>query len=327
MFAQYLKSKIKTILGFIVFIGVFVLVAELYDMPTSGCIYAILLCGFFGVVFLGYDYYRYVEKVNKLRHICSSIPFGADSYPQAVDGIEEEYQQIADKLLSVSREAASRLDVERTDMTDYYTMWVHQIKTPIAAMDLLIQSSDCSEKSEMRLELMKIQEYVEMVLQYLRLGSEQTDYIFKKYDLDKILKETLKKYSVVFVKKKLSLNYEPVNVFVMTDEKWLAFIIGQVLSNALKYTNAGSISIYVEGDNVLVIEDTGIGIKPEDIPRVFDRGYTGFNGRNDKKSTGIGLYLCATIAKKLGHSMSIESQVSRGTKVKIDLSSRDMVFE
>jgi signal transduction histidine kinase len=142
-----------------------------------------------------------------------------------------------------------------------------------------------------------------------------------------MLTAVLKKYSVVFVKKKLTLQYEPACTSVVTDEKWLAFIIGQVISNALKYTNSGSISIYMEEEQKLVIEDTGIGIKTEDIPRVFERGYTGYNGRNDKKSTGIGLYLCASVAKKLGHTMSIESEIGRGTKVTIDLKNHNGIVE
>lgn len=327
MLKRYLKGRWTYIAAFVVFQGIFLVIAWLYDVPFDGMVYTLLLSGFFGAAFLLYGYYRYHGKVSELEHIRKSVPFIDEMLPPAVDDCEEEYQLIAEKLLAVSKEAASKLDMERTDMTDYYTMWVHQIKTPIAALDLLIQGSGLSEKSEMRLELMKIEEYVEMVLQYLRLGSEQTDYLFRKQDLDAILKEVLKKYSVVFVKKKLTLQYEPACTSVVTDEKWLAFIIGQVISNALKYTNSGSISIYMEEEQKLVIEDTGIGIKTEDIPRVFERGYTGYNGRNDKKSTGIGLYLCASVAKKLGHTMSIESEIGRGTKVTIDLKNHNGIVE
>lgn len=326
MFGRYLKSKAKSIVGFVVFLMVFILVAKLYDMPAAGCLYAITLCAFFGAVFLAYDCYRYCEKVNQLKHIEGSVPYGSYQYPQAADDIEAEYQAITDKLTAASAEAASKLDIARTDMTDYYTMWVHQIKTPIAALDLLIQSSDSEEKADMKLELMKIQEYVEMVLQYLRLGSEQTDYLFTQQELDLIVKDVIKKYSVVFVKKKLKLNYEPTDVTVITDAKWLSFIIGQLVSNALKYTDSGGISIYMEG-SALVIQDTGIGINAEDLPRIFDRGFTGYNGRNDQKSTGIGLYLCSVIAKRLGHSITAESEVGVGTKLKLDLAYKNVSFE
>jgi signal transduction histidine kinase len=327
MFIKYLRGRWTYIAGFMVFAGIFLLMSWLYDVPAEGMLYTMMLCGFFGAAFLLYGYYRYYGKVKKLEHIRKSIPYGNERFPPATDAVDEEYQQIADRLLATTQEAVSKLDSVRSDMVDYYTMWVHQIKTPIAALGLLIQSEDFPGKAEMKLELMKIEEYVDMVLQYLRLDSEQTDYLFRKHDVDTIIKEVLKKYSVVFIKKKIALDYTPVGITAVTDEKWLAFIIGQVISNALKYTDSGSISIYCGGGSSLVIEDTGIGIKDEDIPRVFDRGFTGYNGRNDKKSTGIGLYLCATIASKLGHSISVESEVGRGTKVMIDLSYKDTIFE
>ncbi|NTV91483.1 MAG: hypothetical protein HGA22_14175, partial [Clostridiales bacterium] len=199
---------------------------------------------------------------------------------------------------------------------------------------------------ELSMELFKIEQYVGMVLQYLRLDSSSTDYLLKTYELDEIVKQAVRKYSRMFIGKRIGLDLKDLNCKVLTDEKWLAFVIEQVLSNALKYTREGTISIYMEqkskditggkdtaggkdaadGDDIaagktLVIEDTGIGIQAEDLPRVFDKGFTGYNGRADKKSTGIGLYLCRRILKKLSHTMSIESEVGSGTRVKIGLDS------
>ena len=119
--------------------------------------------------------------------------------------------------------------------------------------------------------------------------------------------------------KKISLDFQPTNYKVLTDEKWLVFVIEQLLSNAIKYTNKGKISIYPLEDKKLVIEDTGIGISKEDIPRIFDKGFTGYNGRTDKKATGLGLYLCKNILDKLSHKISIESEVGVKTKVILDL--------
>ena len=216
-------------------------------------------------------------------------------------------------------------------MIDYYTLWAHQIKTPIAAMRLLLQSENsCQSKDELTMELFKIEQYVEMVLQYLRLGSDSTDFVIRKQPLDDIVREAVKKYSTTFIKKKISLEYRQTDAVVISDEKWLSFVIEQILSNALKYTYSGKISIYLDENlpNTLVIEDTGIGIQSEDLPRVFDKGYTGYNGRKDKKSTGIGLYLCRQVMNKLGHTMSIESEVGKGTKVKLGLNYHEMsVYE
>lgn len=171
-------------------------------------------------------------------------------------------------------------------------------------------------KKESESELFKIEQYVEMVLQYLRLNSSINDFVLKEYVLDDILRQAVHKYAPMFIRKKLTLNYEPIETKVVTDEKWLVFVIEQILSNAIKYTKTGSISIYEEA-GMLVIEDTGIGILEEDLPRIFENGYTGYNGRSDKKASGIGLYLCRQIFKKLGHKLSVESEAGKGTKVKI----------
>lgn len=211
-------------------------------------------------------------------------------------------------------------------MIEYYTIWAHQIKTPIAAMRLLLQSEKSDMNNELLEQLFKIDQYVDMVLQYLRMEDISSDLLIKSYQLDTIVKQAIRKYSSSFIRKKIKLNYEELNCSVITDEKWLLFVIEQILSNALKYTPQGEISIYMDNELpvTLVIEDTGIGIAEEDLPRIFERGFTGFNGRNDKKSTGIGLYLCKSILNKLSHTITIESEIDKGTRVKIGLDSADI---
>lgn len=202
-------------------------------------------------------------------------------------------------------------------MTDYYTLWAHQIKTPIAAMGLLLQEEP---HPELEGELLKIEQYVEMVLGYLRLGSESTDYVFRNCGLDALVRQAVRKYARLFILKKISLDFQETGKTVLTDEKWLSFVIEQLLSNAVKYTpEGGRVRIYGDGDT-LVIADSGIGIQPEDLPRVFEKGFTGFNGREDKKSTGIGLCLCRQVLDRLNHDISIASRPGQGTLVRLDLS-------
>ncbi len=133
----------------------------------------------------------------------------------------------------------------------------------------------------------------------------------------------IRSFSSDFINKKLRLEYSETGRRVVTDEKWLAFVIEQVLSNAVKYTKAGSISIFADESGSLCIKDTGIGIAVEDLPRIFENGYTGFNGRADKKASGIGLYLCRRICDDLNHGISAESEIGEGTTIKIDMSARD----
>ncbi len=185
-------------------------------------------------------------------------------------------------------------------------------------MSLLLQSDEPPDRDEIAGQLFQIEEYVGMVLSYLRLGSETNDLVLRDLDLDDILRQAVRKYARLFIRKKLTLCYEPVGRRVLTDEKWLLFVVEQLLSNAIKYTPRGSVSLLVEGDELLV-RDTGIGITPEDLPRIGEKGYTGYNGRVDKRSTGIGLYLCRQVLQKLGHSLRIESAPGVGTTVAIGL--------
>ena len=166
----------------------------------------------------------------------------------------------------------------------------------------------------------KIEQYVEMVLGYLRLGSDTTDYVLRSCGLDGLLRQSVRKFARLFILKKISLDLQETGKTVLTDEKWLAFVIEQLLSNALKYTpEGGRIRIFGDGET-LVIADSGIGIRPEDLPRVFEKGFTGYNGREDKKSTGIGLYLCSQVMDRLNHGISITSRPGQGTLVRLDLS-------
>ena len=207
---------------------------------------------------------------------------------------------------------------------DYYTKWVHQIKTPIAGLKLIIQNDYPDKK--MLVELLKIEQYVNMALQYVRLDSIHHDLSFQKVSLDHLVSQEIKKQSLFFFQKNLKVDYQIKDLQILTDEKWSGFVIEQVLSNALKYTKEGSITFYNEGEK-LYIQDSGIGIKESDLPRVFEKGFTGFQGRNDKKASGLGLYLCKNIFNQLDHLISIESKVGQGTTVCLDFSKKEIFIE
>lgn len=237
-----------------------------------------------------------------------------------MDGIEDEdYQTIIQMFQREHGKVITDNQRAYSEMVDYYTIWAHQIKTPIASMRLTLQNEDTALFRQLTNDLFRIEQYVEMVLTFLRLNSESTDYVIREYDLDKIIRQSVKKFAGEFISRKLSLIYEPLHITVLTDEKWLSFVIEQVLSNALKYTPSGSISITMESGNKLCIRDTGIGIAAEDLPRIFEHGYTGYNGRADKKASGIGLYLCKRICARLGHGIEAESKIDEGTCIVIDL--------
>ena len=316
----YIKQNIKVIFLFIVFALVFGIVFSLYDLEIEAIYYSVMLCSFIGLIYICINFINYYKKHIQLYKLQNEISISLENLPSPKTLMEEDYTNLILTLNKEYKNYISKSDIAKSDMIDYYTMWVHQIKTPISAMKLLIQTSESEISSDLSSELFKIEQYVEMVLSYIRLGSNENDFVIKEYDLDNIVRQAIRKYAPLFIRKKINLDFQPTNYKVLTDEKWLVFVIEQLLSNAIKYTNKGKISIYPLEDKKLVIEDTGIGISKEDIPRIFDKGFTGYNGRTDKKATGLGLYLCKNILDKLSHKISIESEVGVKTKVILDLS-------
>ena len=288
--------------------------------------YTALLSGVLALLLALLDLRRFSLRHRQLSDALKSIRVSDEQLPPPENLIEEDYRQLIRALGEEKQRQASAMDLRMSDMQDYFTLWAHQIKTPIAAMRLILQTKPENSAMEIEGELFRVEQYVEMVLNYLRLDSDSTDFVFRTCALDDIIRQCVRKYAKQFIRKRIRLEYEGTALQVLTDEKWLCFAIEQILSNALKYTSAGSIRIFTQGET-LVIADTGMGIAPEDLPRVFEKGYTGYNGRTDKKATGIGLYLCKRILNRLGHEISISAQVGKGTRVSIDLSREELTVE
>lgn len=350
---RYLRSRQRVIGLFLLCMLVFYSICLLYQLENiSKLLYAFFLWGFIGLCYGVLDFMKFAKRLQALNTALINVENMQDLLPAQENTIEEQYRMIIDTLLDERRDLLSRASFKDTDMTDYYTMWAHQIKVPIAAMRLLLQNAESlAEETDIKAhvvssaatvdtdynrllseELFRIEQYVEMVLYYQRLESINSDFLFREYDLRELVNQAVKKYSMFFINKRLTLNIEEFSCKVVTDEKWLQFVIGQVLSNALKYTPRGSITIRFEKSQEgasetvpenapecarLIIEDTGIGIRPEDLPRVFERGFTGYNGRLDKKSTGLGLYLSKKILEKLSHTIEVASDAGKGTRVTI----------
>ena len=327
LFMKYLKSHRRIFLTALGFCFIFVCSFLLYHLPLEALLYPTLLCIGIGLVICAVDFFRVKREHELLQQIRTMTDIMDELFPQADTIQEEDYRQIVRLLHEEHNAYREETDRRYTDMIEYYTVWAHQIKTPIASMRLQMQNEDSTLSRKLTSDLFRVEQYVEMVLTFLRLGSDSTDYVFREYDLDRIVKSSVKKFSHEFINRKLSLIYEPLHTMVITDEKWLSFVIEQVLSNALKYTPAGSITITLESPKTLRIRDTGIGIAPEDLPRIFENGYTGYNGRTDRKASGIGLYLCRRICSNLGHTITAASTLDVGTTIDIDLSQRNIEME
>lgn len=319
VFPAYLRCRRGVIGLFCCFGGIFLVVFRLYGIPMEAVIYPLGLCAGVGAAVMAVDFSGFARRHRTLRTLAEQTEGIEERLPEAIDALEEDYRQI---VCAVSRERLRReeeWDKKYRDMVDYYTLWAHQIKTPIASMGLQLQSQDTPLTRQLSVELARIGQYVEMVLVFLRLDSQSTDYVFREYALDEILRRSLRSFAGEFISRRLKLCYTPTELKVVTDEKWLSFVVEQVLSNALKYTPEGSVSIYAEEPSTLCIRDTGIGIAPEDLPRIFERSYTGYQGRADHRASGIGLYLCKQICDRLGHTIRAESKVGEGTVIRIGL--------
>ena len=323
LFLRYLSGKRKAFLLFAAFALIFALAFWLYRLPLAAVLYPAMLCAAVGMISAVIDFAGVKRRHDRL----SAFRGMDDELPPPRDIEDADYHEIIRLLRDQQREAQTRAEAEMQAMVDYYTLWAHEIKTPIAAMRLRLQGQDTAEARGLLTDLGRIERYVEMVLTYLRLEGDGTDYVIREHDLDGILRPVFKRFAGEFIARRLKLDYAPVEARIITDEKWLAFVVEQVLSNALKYTPQGTVSVCLEAPQTLCVRDTGIGIAPEDLPRVFEQSYTGLAGRTDRKASGIGLYLCKRVCDNLGHGISIESTPGEGTAVRIDLRRRELPVE
>ena len=319
---SYLKKNIKVYILFVVFIAIFFIMFYLYNLPLEALIYTGSFCFLAALVASFSDFVNYRESYKKLKFLEKNILNDLEDLPKSLDIRIDYYHKIIEKLYEELESETQKNKQKNTDMVDYYSMWVHQIKTPIAAMNFLLDNEEVDQKN-LQQELFKIERYVEMVLTYIRLDSISSDYVITKINLDEVVKDSVKKYATIFINKKIKLNYVSYETMVISDKKWLSFAFEQILGNSVKYSSAGGEITIETCENKLVIEDKGIGIKEEDLPRIFEKGFTGFNGRYEKKSSGLGLYLCKKTLDKLGHHIEISSRVGEGTRIEITFPKED----
>lgn len=278
---------------------------------------------------------RYWYRLQTVKRQIRDYMQGMQALSDTEDALEEVYMDALEQLQNKRQEEKGAYRNQQREMEEYYALWVHQIKTPISAMRLLLQREEQKqtedetvgmEKSvlyDMQQELFWINQYINMALQYQRMNSGMNDLVLEMVSADQVVRTAIRRFAPIMIRKKIAIHYEECREMVLSDEKWLEFVVEQILSNAIKYSGENrAVTIQInrnEADNTceLVISDQGIGIRKEDLPRIFEKGYTGYNGRADKTSTGIGLYLCREITKKLGHGIMITSEIGKGTDVTI----------
>lgn len=319
LFFRYIAGRARLILMMSLFSVIFAVTFWLYHLPLDAVIYPALLCALFAFIFMIIDFSRVKQKHRELSILLSLDASMMDTLPE-YSGIDDaDYQAVIRHLQKEVTDLEQSSDEKYRDMIEYYTIWAHQIKTPIASMRLHLQNEDTAVSRKLLSDLFRVEQYAEMVLAFLRLNSTSSDYVFREYPVDAIIRQAVKKFSGEFILRKIALRYEPTDRRIVTDEKWFLFVLEQIISNALKYTKEGCIKIYMRDADTLCIEDSGIGIAPQDLPRIFENGYTGYNGRSDKKASGIGLYLCKRICDRLGIKISARSELGVGTVIELGI--------
>ena len=317
-FLAYLRSRSRLLVYLLSLTFLVLLFQFLFASLGIYFLYFFLLCCFVTILFFTWDILVEMQVYRQ------EILYGEREVKSPLE------IALAEKLEAREMELyQQRSDSERklTDLLDYYTLWVHQIKTPIAASQLLVaEVADRQLKQQLEQEIFKIDSYTNLVLQYLRLESFHDDLVLKQVQIEDLVKEIIRKYALFFIQKGLNVNLYDLDKEIVTDKKWLLVVIEQIISNSLKYTKEGGLEIYMEGQE-LCIKDTGIGIKNSDVLRVFERGFSGYNGRLTQQSSGLGLYLSKKISEELGHQIRIESEVGTGTTVRIQFAQVNLVLE
>lgn len=324
----YLRSRLPVLLLVAIFEILIATIYNLYGLPPGPLSYTLLLLTVVTVVLMLLDLRQYAKRLRALDQLAKQAAEDLPALPISADAMEQRWLQALTVMEERRRKEQAAATEAEVQSDRYYTLWSHQIKTPLAAMRLLLQE-DPVDPGALSQELLRTEQYVEMALGYQRLRHGQGDLVLTHCSLDSLVRQAVKRVSPLFIHKKLSLELSDTDKKILTDEKWLCFVLEQLLSNAIKYTKTGGVTIGLlpESECTLSIADTGIGILPEDLPRVFEWGYTGCNGRLDKRSTGIGLFLCKQTMELLHHGIAIQSQPGQGTQVLLDLARADLEVE
>ncbi len=320
VFLDCLKKFTIPFIFFCIYTILIFLVFWLYGLELEPFLYTMILSFFFLLCLFAGRLLKEYKAAEIRRNQVDSILYSWKNLEHASSLVQQDYQQMIKKLGSQLEKVTSEFSSTQKEMQDFYTNWVHQIKTPIAVLKLELDKASSSKLGPRALqeELFRIEQYTDMILAYQRLGSSSNDLLIKEYSLDEIIREVIRKFAPQFIYKKLKLEYEGCQENIIIDKKWFTCILEQLLSNAIKYTQKGSISIKVQ-EGLLSIRDTGIGIAAEDIPRIFEKGYTGSNGRLNEKSSGLGLYLCSKAARLQNLELQVQSCKGEGSVFSVNI--------
>lgn len=331
---EYLKEKLYFII--LAFVTSLIIVLFLRAVKCNGQVIIVVSFLFWGMVLavLAIEYIRRVTYYKNLKETLASL----DQKYLLAEIIDEaqflDGQVLYETMREVNKSMLENVNKYRQfgeEYKDYIEMWVHEIKTPLAAGKLIISNNPSEVTKSIEEELNKVEDFVEQALFYARSTTVEKDYVIKEISLKDTVNKVIKKNAKTFIYKKIKIDLQNIDERVYSDAKWLEFILHQIIGNALKYTPEESgvitLSTSKQSDQLLLsIEDNGQGIPLQDLPRVFDKGFTGKNGRSNEMATGMGLYLCKLLCDKLYLDIHITSMVGKGTCVVISFPINSMML-
>lgn len=322
---EYLKDRT---LFLMVNIILFFVIASILIISKISTVIVFLIFVIWFVPILTYillEFTKIKKYYDELENVCE----GLDKKYLLSEVIKEpnfiEGKLMYDILQDTNRNMREHVNYHKNiqkEYREYIETWVHEIKTPIASTMLFIENNEDNIPIAMKYEIKKIEDYVEQVLYYSRSNDVSKDYIIKGFNLEEVTRRAIRKNSSDFINKRISLEVNDLSKNIYSDPKWVEFIISQLIGNAIKYSKKETPKVRITSiennhNIILTIEDNGVGINERDINRVFDKGFTGENGRIFGKSTGIGLYLCKSLCNKLGLEINLYSKKNIGTKVEL----------
>jgi len=311
---DYLKSRRAMLIFYALTMLVVLLLGYLAQQDMIYVRYVCVILSFAFVCVLLGDGARYRRSRRRMSLLRARTELLPRELPEPIDALSSDYDALIRALSLKNEHLKTESLCLQEEQREYYTLWMHQIKTPISAMRLLLDAKDDEGARLLRQELFKVDQYADLALKFIKLGDIASDLVIERCDLNEVARAAVKKYSLLFIYSKLTVEMAPLPKDIPSDRMWLEFILGQLLSNSVKYTHTGGVRIYQEG-TALVVEDSGIGIRKEDLPRIFEKGYTGYNGRMDTRASGIGLYLVKRAADALGIRVDVSSELGKGTRV------------
>ncbi|MDQ0221785.1 sensor histidine kinase [Streptococcus moroccensis] len=309
MIGKFLKEYRLWLLLYPILVLILGITFWLYRLPLATFSNALVFTLTIYVIAIAVLYWQFVQKMSLLSDH-KSVKAAETSSPlvQAhLDALEES--------VSHSKNQQDSLRQERTQLTSLIKMWSHQIKVPLASLDLMVQTERLAPQ-DVANQVQSIDHYLTMLLNYLKFQEKTDDYRFENLSVKALVSSIIKDYRIQCLSKDLSISISG-EWLLNSDRKWLTFAISQIIDNAIKYSRPGGTIVITIDAGSLKISDQGLGILPEDIPRLFEEGFTGFNGHQHHKSTGLGLYMTKLILTELELAVAIESEIDQGTTVTI----------